>query len=229
MKNSQRITFASRISLLLCVAQLLLIIGSWMVNALWPQTGVRSLLSSEGVRWFFGHFVDMMATPPVVWLLLMGIACGLFRHSRLHEGLALLLPHLTSLNAHHEKSTSRLQRVTVRHNFALFVVIAEFVAFVVLMALLTMMPQSLLLSASGTFFPSSFSASIVPYVAFALGVMSVSYGLIVGTLPSLSSLYRAACQGLTVVAPWLLLSVFIAQFVFSLLFVFGRRIPFIDI
>ena len=50
MKNSQRITFASRISLLLCVAQLLLIIGSWMVNALWPQTGVRSLLSSEGVR-----------------------------------------------------------------------------------------------------------------------------------------------------------------------------------
>lgn len=226
MKNSRYLALITRLSLLLCVVQLLLIIGSWMINALWPQTGVRSLLSSEGVRWFFGHFVDMMTTAPMAWLLLLGIAWGVWRYSRLGEGLHLAFSHLFPSTPTRKKTSEPIRRTTVRHHFALIVVVAELLAFVVLMLLLSLMPHAILLSASGTLFPSSFSASIVPYVAFALTVMAATYGLIVGTLPSLYHLYRAACKGLSAVAPLLLLSIFVAQFVFSLFYVFGQRIPF---
>lgn len=188
----------------LAVAQLILIIGSWMVNAVWPDTGVRPLLSSEGVRWFFGHFSDMVGTPPMVWLLLLGIAYGVVRRSRV----------------------CRSHRATARRSFALIVVIAELVAFVALMALMAFMPHALLLSASGTLFPSSFSDSVIPYTALAATVMGATYGLISGTLPSLKSLFHAAVHGISIVAPLLLTGVFAAQFVFSLLYVFAPHIPF---
>lgn len=229
MKNSRYIALIARLSLLLCVVQLLLIIGSWMINALWPLTGVRSLLSSEGVRWFFGHFVDMVATAPMAWLLLLGIAWGVWHYSRLGEGVHLVFSNFFPSKPTRSESSKSMKRTTVRHHFALIIIVAELLAFVVLMLLLSLMPHAILLSASGTLFPSSFSASIVPYVAFALTVMAATYGLIVGTLPSLYHLYRAACKGLSAVAPLLLLSIFVAQFVFSLFYVFGQRIPFASI
>ena len=50
--------------------QLLLILASWIVTSVWRGAPLRSLISSEGIRWFFGEFVSNMASPLLVWLLL---------------------------------------------------------------------------------------------------------------------------------------------------------------
>ena len=64
----------------LVVAQLLLFILSWLLSAMRLE-GVRSLLSSEGIRWFFGQFTANVASPWLVWLLLILIALGALQKS----------------------------------------------------------------------------------------------------------------------------------------------------
>ena len=64
------------VALLLFVAEVLLTLVSWIMSAASPTGSVRSMLSSEGIRWFLGHFVDIMASPLLVWLLLLAMAYG---------------------------------------------------------------------------------------------------------------------------------------------------------
>ena len=68
------------ISLFLLLAEALLIILSWLLSATMME-GVRSLLSSEGIRWYFGSFTYIMASPLLVWLLLVLSAVGCFQKS----------------------------------------------------------------------------------------------------------------------------------------------------
>ena len=53
---------SSRLCVGLLVAQSLLVIVSWLLSAMRLE-GVRSLLSSEGIRWFVGGFSDIVANP----------------------------------------------------------------------------------------------------------------------------------------------------------------------
>ena len=63
--------------LLLLIAQGLVILGSWLITAILPSLQLRSLLSSEGIRWFFGQFSYNLASPIMVWMLVatMGYGC----------------------------------------------------------------------------------------------------------------------------------------------------------
>ena len=66
---------SSRLCLGLLVAESVLIIVSWLLSAMRLE-GVRSMLSSEGIRWFVGGFSDIVASPLLAWLLLALIAVG---------------------------------------------------------------------------------------------------------------------------------------------------------
>lgn len=84
MKNSH--TF-SRICgyamFLLILAQIVLVLASWLITAAMPDVFPRSLLSPEGIRWFFGTFTANLQSPWLVWLLLISIAWGTLRASGL--------------------------------------------------------------------------------------------------------------------------------------------------
>ena len=84
MKNSH--TF-SRICgyamFLLILAQIALVLVSWLITAAMPDVFPRSLLSPEGIRWFFGTFTANLQSPWLVWLLLISIAWGTLRASGL--------------------------------------------------------------------------------------------------------------------------------------------------
>jgi p-aminobenzoyl-glutamate transporter AbgT len=67
----------SIIALFLGISMIALVLISWLITAAIPEIAMRSLLSSEGIRWFFGHFVDNLATPVLVWMVLIGISYGL--------------------------------------------------------------------------------------------------------------------------------------------------------
>ena len=49
---------------------------SWIFAALNPESGVRSMLSSEGIRWAFGGLIPQMQSSVLVWLILAGMAWG---------------------------------------------------------------------------------------------------------------------------------------------------------
>ena len=70
MNNQSKTSRLGVLMLFLLIAEAVLILLSWILSAM-RVDGVRSLLSGEGIRWFFGTFTSMVASPWLAWLVLM--------------------------------------------------------------------------------------------------------------------------------------------------------------
>lgn len=197
MRNKLRLAFSWSV-IVLFVLQASLVLLSWLLAAAMPSTGVHSMLSSEGLRWFFGRFVSLLCHPMLVWLLLLSIAggtvarCGIFHFSR----------------------HSYRQRVALESALAFLALV------VVAMLLLTLMPHAVLLSAVGTLFPSSFSHGLVPVTAFSLTTMSLIYGYLSGQFKGVDVLIDVLTDGVRAAAPLFVLYVQAVELLGSILFVF---------
>lgn len=199
MKNS--LTY---VALTLALAMVALVFLSWIITAAIPDMPLRSMLSAEGVRWFFGHFADNLATPVLVWLVLGTIAYGSMRDAGLLSTLMQL--------------KSRMREYSER--IALRIVLAELIVFIIIMCLLTVVPQAVLLSVTGKLFPSSFSQSIVPVMCFAVCVISISYGIVSGRLHTVKDVFSCLISGFGSAGKWFLIYVLAAELYFSIGFVF---------
>lgn len=193
MKN-RLLTFSV---LLLCVAELLLVLLSWMLSSLMVDD-VRSLLSSEGIRWFLGQYTEMIQSPLLVYILLLAMAAGVLDSSGL----------LSRRKAHHER-------------LVLYVVWAILLGYLAVLAALTLLPHAILLSATGELFPSPFSRSLIPLTAFGVLLISMAYGIMTRAFTSVTMMIQAAVKGLSATAPLLLVYVLLMQFCESLCFVFS--------
>ncbi len=188
----------------LLIAELALILLSWILSAAGVE-GVRSLLSGEGVRWFVGDFARMVASPLLAWLLLSMMAVGAF----LRSGLTSLW---------HE---DRSRILSYRDRTAFRVSLVLLVAYVAAILLSLILPHAVLLSASGSLFPSPFSRSIIPIVAFGLTLVSITFGMMSGRMQSLSDVLEVLSYGIRRYAPLLVLYVFCIMLYQSLRFVFS--------
>lgn len=195
MKIDRRL--AAWLGCVLLLAELILILVSWLLSATMTE-GVRSLLSSEGIRWFFGSFVGIMASPLLVWLLLSLIALGSLQKSGL---LAM--------------QQSYREKVALRSALLLLIL------YVAVILLLTVMPNAFLLSITGSLFPSAFSRSLVPIIAFGIVLMSISFGVMSGRINSLSAVLETLSFGISKGAELFVFYILIMQFYESLWFVFG--------
>lgn len=197
------------VALVLFLAQLMLILISWIVSAAAPELPVNSLLSGEGIRWLLRLFGNRMNSPLLLWLVLCAIAYGTFRDSGLWTTLRQRFVH-----APHTVPLDFRQRLALRF------VCVELLVFLVVILLLTTIPHALLVSVTGELFPSSFSQCLIPVLAFVVTVCSLSYGFINGQLTHLAGIYRALTSGVTSFA-WLFpLYILASQLYHSVLFVF---------
>lgn len=194
---------------IICIAlaamQVLLVLVSWILNAALPDMPVRSLLSSEGIRWFFGGFTDNIAGPFLVWIILLSVAFGTFAYGGLMNALC---------------SIRARRHLMSRQRFALWLVFFMSVAYILVIIALTCVPNAILLSSTGRLFPSSFSVSIVPIAAFGIFVFSVAYGMVSGTTSSITGIFRSMTAGLSRILPLIVIYLFAVQLYYSLLFVF---------
>jgi aminobenzoyl-glutamate transport protein len=188
--------YLPHIAFLLFAAQLLLMLVSWLMAAAIPTSGVRSLLSSEGLRWFLGHFSDVLGTSVLLCLLLLIMAYGC----------------LKDCGILHFKSSYRQRR-------AMGITLLLLVIYVGVIILLGMIPHAVLLSATGTLWPSPFSAAIVPLIAFGLTLVSAVYGYVAGSYRNMSDVYQSLIDGIRDGAPWLLFYILLGQLYYSLLFI----------
>ena len=184
------------------IAETLLVILSWLLSAMRVE-GVRSLLSSEGIRWFFSSFNNLIASPVLVGLLLLLCALGCLQKCR----VTVIFGGEKTIN--------------FRDRLALYVAIAFLLIYVAIIVLLTLMPHAILLSATGHLFPSAFSRSLVPIIAFGICIFSVAFGLMAGVMQNLSDILQALSFGIAKGAPLLVFYLFAVQLVGCLRFVFG--------
>ena len=188
--------YLPHIAFLLFATQLLLMLVSWLLAAAIPTSGVRSLLSSEGLRWFLGHFSNVLGTPVLLCLLLLLMAYGCLK------GCGIL----------HFKSSYRQSR-------ALIITLLLLVVYVSAIVLLVAIPHAVLLSATGLLWPSPFSAAIIPLLAFGITLLSAVYGYVAGIYRKMADVYQALVDGIRDGSPWLLFYVLSGQLYYSLQFI----------
>ena len=193
------------IACLLFLAEIILIILSWLLSVALPNSGVRSMLSGEGIRWFMGHFGNILATPQLAWLLLAVIAIGCLRRCG-------VLGHVSS---------SSSLPMSYRERRALLLGGASLLLCVVAVLLLTVTPHAVLISATGDFFPSPFSYSLIPVASFSICLSSIVYGVVAGSFLTLRDVYDALSYGIRWAAPCILFYILIVQLYASMRFVFG--------
>lgn len=201
--KSKLSTLSSRILVSLVVAQLVVVLGSWVWSAALPESSVRSLLGSGGIRWFFGTFVDNLARPLLVWVVLADIGAGMVKRSGLWQGV-------WSFGSLDPQQSSGLRATAV-------LLVAE----VAVMLLLTLPPHAVLLSVTGELFPSSFSASIVPVLAFMMVTFSICYGLFSGTFHNYGDIAKCACNGGAGLKTLLVIYVLAVELYCSIVYVAG--------
>lgn len=193
--------------IVVALTQLLLFLVSWLVVAASPETTIRSLLSSEGFRWFFGSFVDNVTTPPLAWIIVSAMAYGAIRDS------AII------------KTWNKGRRNwTYRQTFAFRIVSVQILAFALFVALVAFVPHAPLLSATGSLQHSSFLHSIIPITAAALTLAAGTYGLLTATMRNIVDVVKALVRGVESSAILIVLYIFAAELFFSIAYVFRINI-----
>lgn len=183
--------------LALLITETMLILISWILSAM-RIDGVSSMLSGEGIRWFFGHFTTMVASPWLAWMVLLLMALGCLQKSGL-----VGLPH-----------TSYRDKMALRITFVLLVL------YIGVILLLTVVPHAVLLSATGSLFPSPFTHSIVPLFSFGTILISISFGLVSGRFQTLADVLYALSFGCQKWAPLFVFYILLIQLYESLRFIF---------
>ncbi|MBR5083664.1 MAG: AbgT family transporter [Prevotella sp.] len=183
--------------------QLLLFVVSWLIAAAMPDNTVRSLLGNEGIRWFFGSFVSNVASKPLVWILVVAMAWGAIAQSGIARALV-----------------RRKKPLAYRQRFALRAVLVVLLIAVVIIILLAFVPNAPLRSVTGQLFPSSFSRSLIPMLAFCAIVMAVTYGLLSGAMRGIVDVFNAMAKGIQQFIPLFILYVAVVQLFYSIIYVF---------
>lgn len=184
--------------LLLALAQIVLVLLSWLITAAMPEAFPRSMLSPEGIRWFFGSFTENMESPWLVGLLLICIAWGTLQTSGLLH----------------------FDRTIYRHRNALRLVLIELVLFVAVILLLTVVPHAILLNVMGGIEASSFSRSILPYICFAVIGMSLSFGAVSNRLQGIEAMGESVSEGIRMAAPYFVIYILANQLYSSIEYLF---------
>ncbi len=190
----------------LAILQILLILVSWIISSAAPQTTVRSLLSSEGIRWFMGRYAENIATPFLTCMILLSIAGGLLYVSGLYETVHDVL---------------HLKTIPYRKRFAMVITAIILLIAIAVIVYLTCTPHAVLLSATGSLFPSSFARALIPIIAFIVMILSLVFGSLSGRFTSWQQAFDAMTVGIRYVLPLWVVYVFAAQLITTFLYVWN--------
>lgn len=198
----------SLICVLLVLGQVIVILGSWVWSAAMPESYVRSLLDDAGIRWLFGTFVANLSNPLLVWIIILDISFGMCAESGLLGSFKMrFMPYQAALDSQ-TKSGLRASGVLLVIEIAVVVI-------------LTLLPHAVLRSVTGSLFPSSFSVSIIPIVAFVGVTLSICYGLFSGTLHNYKDVVKCACHGGNNLKTILVIYVLAVELYYSIVYVLG--------
>lgn len=188
---------------ILVVVQLSVVLGSWILNSVLLDSGVRSLISGEGIRWLSSNYVSFTASPALVWLVLFGAAYGSLKESGLTSIFFMRV---------------KIQKI---ERTALLQVMLFLILYVAVTFLLLMPPHAILLSATGMLLPSPFMMALVPITTTCLFVASVIFGFSTHHFKDLKDVCLSVINGLRAIAPLILVYILCVLLYNSVCYVFG--------
>lgn len=197
---------AAAVIVLAAFCELMVIVGSWIGSAMSASQNVTSLLSAEGMRWYIGSFANILATPYLVWIILVGMSLGIVADSGIVDALRC------QIRGERREFIERLSLNAAEVLAAVIVAVVMFLIFA---------PHAVLLSATGTISDSSFSAGIVPIMAFLFSAPSLVYGLCASKFKSATAIFYAIKKGVTKMVPVIILYIFVTHLAITVIKIFN--------
>lgn len=207
MKNR---TFISLATVVLLEAELFIIVASWICSVLFPDSGIVSMISSEGVRWIVGSYANMLSTPYLIYIILIGMTVGIVQRS----GLLDVIRNKRISSGSSDDVNNIMTRYSER--LAIRLAVAAFVVGVIVISLLTFVPHAILINSNGDVFDSSFSRGFIPMICLVISVSAGIYGLCTSHITFHRSIADAFTYGIARIAPVILLYILIAQIYFTI-------------
>ncbi len=205
MKNKKLLhTCCAYLAVALIAAEIVLIVGSWAVSSVLPTVQMRSVLSGEGLRWLLGKTAENLTSPLLVWITLLATAFGVAVRCGIAEDLRQL---------------RRKTPLSFRSRLGLMLVLVEALSVFVVIILLSAVPHAILLNVEGNLFPSSFSDSIIPLLAFTITLCATTYGITTSRIKSAVQWFDTLCRGISNAAPLFVIYILAAELFHTLRFV----------
>ena len=174
------------------MVEIVAIMVVWIASAANPFGSFNNPLSAEGVRWMFRNLMAAMVSKWLVALLLLAMSWGSLKESGLWNAVV-------------QRTKSGGASLHYRERMGLRVVALITLVFVVTLSLLTMLPEALLLSATGGLFPSPFSEAVVPAISLWLTSASITFGIVKGSFRSVPDVFGSFFAGISRSAPFIVL------------------------
>lgn len=165
---------------------------SWLAYAAGMQ--MRTLLSSEGLRWLFLNVARIVSSPILVYLLLGLSWIGSISRSGLAEAFSRMIRY--------GRGESRL---TYRQRVALISSGLFFCIYIICLSFLVLSPYAALLSVTGKLFPSPFLSGFFPAFVFGGHVTALLYGSLSNRLRNLYEAFEIFYWGIQRYAIWIII------------------------
>lgn len=181
MKNKSKYFIILIASLVLM--QILTILSSWIVSAVWPSLGIKSLLSGSGLRWLLCNMPFNLSNHYFIYFLLWSIFGGTFVYSGLPKKIIMF-----SKNDFRERFAINI--------FFLIVIVAILVG-----VILAIFPHSSFLGVTGHIYPGPYLSSLMLLFGLAIFGGSMAFLFLSGKVSDWKEAEKACVFGLQSVAP----------------------------
>lgn len=177
----------ARLCLVIFFLEVLLFLLSWLISVIVPQWEINSLLTDVGIRWAFRHAESSLLSPPLVWLMLVAIAWGAVK----------------GLRKAREQRKYVGGQIPTRHRerIAAYSTLITAIIYIVVIVMLTLMPNAPLASITGSLFPSAFSQSLAAILCVGVCLCSYVYGIVSGIYSDAIAFFESVISGIADFSP----------------------------
>lgn len=200
---------------ILLLSILVVSVGSWMASVLATDGSVRSLLTAEGIRWFIGDFSNMLSTPLLLDIIMVGMAVGVVRAS----GIGGILRQAIKKRYRSTAFSSGITQKGYSEVIALQLSIVMALLMICVVILLSVLPHAILLSATGTILNSSLASGFIPMLCFIAIASSATFGYASRHFHGFLDVFRAMENGVGLAAPFILFYIFTTQLYVLIMYV----------
>ena len=190
----------SKLPLFYSVASVIVIVVSWL--GAYYGMGVRSMLCADGIRWFVENFISNIKQSPLVEIIFLLMSLSVVVESGL----------LKVFSGNLSPKQRRSIQLTISVCFL----------YLLLLAILSLPPSSILLSAFGTFSDSSLSKGAFAIVVVWLLLLGNFYGYVSGRFITYDDFILAHCERLKSSLPLVLTIIAASQFIAFVNYTFGE-------
>jgi p-aminobenzoyl-glutamate transporter AbgT len=195
--------FLIRLPLVYVAASFVVAVSSWICE--YYGCGVHSILCADGIRWLVENLIPNIKQSPLAEILFLLISLSVVVESGLLKVLS--------------------GNLSPKQRRSMHLTICVFFLYMLLLAILSLPPSSILLSAFGTFSDSSLSKGAFAIVVIGLLLLGNFYGYVSGRFTTYDDFILAHTERLKSSLSLILTIITASQFVAFVNYTFGELTP----